>query len=225
MDKEVFRNFGILRENLSVKRIERLQKTLGGILLKRVLVCLLVVCMFVLVGGAAFAAPASNNLTQLPYSPGNYPLGAVMENLMADGVLTTEQYNAFWGLIDYWGINTVEAWRVTVTLGLDGTATIPWGNNQYIYDFSSRQFISYSNIQGASDVTAMAPRTYVLRKNSDISDQTLEDLDKARYLSIIDAKGGGGDKKGSGGGCSALTLGAVALFLIPAFAVVKKGRK
>jgi hypothetical protein len=66
----------------------------------------------------------------------------------------------------------------------------------------------------------LASGNFVFNKKSPFSDPAVTDAGKASYLSV---KGATRGRSNSGGGCSALTLGAAALFLLPALALVKRG--
>jgi hypothetical protein len=195
--------------------------------------------------GAAFAA---DTVSYVPPAASNYPVvggtNITVEN--AAKSLTPEQNAALQAVYKAFGTKkgNIELAKVSFSLPASGSVTIPWTKGQLFYNFATKKFVSYGNKKQASavfaegtesddgidaaydaasagDTEALASGNYVFTKKSPFSDPGVTDPKKASFLSVKGAAQG----HHSSGGCSALTFGAAALFLLPALALVKRGKK
>jgi hypothetical protein len=208
--------------------------------------------MALIFAGSA-AAFAADTVSYVPPVASNYPVvggtNVTVENAAKN--LTPEQNSALHAVYKSYGTKkgNVELAKVSFALPVGGSVTVPWAKGQLFYNFVTKKFVSYGHkkqVSAASaespeidddidaeysaastgDVDALASGTaagnYVFTKKSPLSDPSVTDPKKASFLSVKGATQGHRDNRG---GCSALTFGAVALFLLPAFALVKRGKK
>jgi hypothetical protein len=188
--------------------------------------------LFFVGGAVAFAADTVN---YVPPVVSNYPVAGGTNITVENGVqsLTPEQNVALQAVYAASGTTTgnVEVAKVSFSLPASGSVTITWANGQLLYNFVAEKFVDYSqrsrvSAASAGDVHALASGNYVFTKDSPFSDPKVTGATQASFLSVKGATQSRGDGGGGGGGgCSALTLGAAALFLAPAFALSKRGKK
>ncbi|MCL2009316.1 MAG: hypothetical protein FWG71_02065 [Synergistaceae bacterium] len=194
--------------------------------MKRLLAGLLVAIFMVSGAGVAFAAETWATGANI-VTPGKVAdVSGHLEgatNVTVGGLdkLTDEQKKAVQKLVDDLKADGDEGDKVKVllvgfTFTARGVAFYEYNDNdEVLYDFVAGEFDQPGTVKVAAKkevkFTRGSPEDY---ENPD--EYKKSSSDNTGFLSVRK------DKSGSGSGCSILTLGAIALFLLPAFAVVRR---
>lgn len=188
--------------------------------------------LLVFMAGAVFAAETPN---YLPPKSDDYKVDGAINPVVTNIVsrLSKEQdkaLQAVYGALDGSVARDITVAQVEFMLPESGAVTIHWLKDELLYNYKEKKFVSYeaasSKVRSAAANPAIDLKSdggkYTFTKLSPFSNPDVTEPAKAGYVSVRGAVDSGG---GGGGGCSALTLGAVALFLLPAFGLNRLRKK
>lgn len=176
--------------------------------------------MAIFIAGAAFAADTSGTDFRTPTTEeyaGSVSGGTVASVVNAASSLTAAQSSSLQSVLASVGNNAPAQLTVAEVVITGTNITYAWADGELLWNDVTKTFVFYTAPTTAEKTASGS----ISLNNSDYNYAA----DKANGAKILSVKGATGTGSGSSGGCSVLTLGALALFLAPVAVIARKKAK
>jgi len=213
--------------------------------LYRVLFGLLVCCLVLFASGVAYAAPDADtdNIIIIEPVSKDYELSGVLSMTVKNFIssLTPDEHEALLELIRKLDVGEQKVNAIIAIIefiykssgsssAYQGDSVVyTWKEGEFLYNFRTEKFDSYNDME-AHRIRALASENdkfetgsgeFEFNKYNDYDGSS--EPDKGSFISArFDIEE---VRRKSGGGCSALQIGAIVLFMLPALSLIRRRKK